>query len=205
MHKRKLHSLLVRLRAVPRWCFLGAGVFFLIIGVLAYRQNNVRMLELREAVFQADEQDGDVEGALRALREHVYAHMNTDLAAGENAIRPPIQLKYTYERLVATTQTQGQSGNTDLYTEAQRHCEQQQPGAFYGRDRLPCIRDYLDAHGVQTTEEVDIPSELYKFDFVSPRWSFDLAGWSFIFAGISLMLFAVRFATERAIIHRLNI
>lgn len=198
MHKRKLHHYLVKLRAVPRYGFLLIAAVFFIIGIFAYRQNNVRMLELREAVFVADEQGGDVEGALRELRQHVYAHMNTNLMAGENAIRPPIQLKYTYERLVAAEQA-GKAGNADLYTQAQDHCEQLYPGAFYGRDKLPCVREYLEQHGVVTDEEVHIPSELYKFDFVSPTWSFDLAGWSFIIAVFSLMLFGLRLTAERII------
>jgi hypothetical protein len=45
------------------------------------------MIELREQVFEADKEDGDVEGALRELREHVHSHMNTDLASGENAVQ----------------------------------------------------------------------------------------------------------------------
>lgn len=203
MHKRKLHHILVQLRAVPRWGFLVAAITFFVIGIFAYRNNNVTMLRLREAVFIADEQDGDVEGALRALREHVYAHMNTDLASGESAIRPPIQLKHTYERLLAK-EYEGQADNEGLYTEAQNHCERVLPNAFLGRDKLSCMLEYLDSHGAKVEETVNIPSALYKFDFASPRWSFDLAGWSFILSVISLLLFAFRYLSEQAIRHKLS-
>lgn len=162
------------------------------------------MLELRDAVFTADEQNGDVEGALRDLREHVYSHMNTDLTAGENAIYPPIQLKFTYERLLDAEQAKLQSGNGDLYTQAQKHCERLHPDLFYGRDKLPCIRDYLDDHGAQVVETVDIPSELYKFDFASPSWTFDLAGWSFILAGLCGLLGLTRLTIEYAIRYKLS-
>lgn len=207
MHKRYLRSYLGKVRLIPRFGFLAVATVFLIIGVFAYRQNNVRMLELREAVFQADEEGGDVESALQELRRHVYSHMNTDLAAGENAIRPPIQLKYTYERLVAKEQAaKAQGGNQDLYTEAQNYCERTQPAAFYGRDRLPCIRDYLDRNGVETanTDDVQIPSELYKFDFASPAWTFDLAGWSFIISALAFGLFILRLLAEQIIRRQLD-
>lgn len=160
------------------------------------------MLELREAVFAADEQGGDVEGALKALREHVYSHMNTDLTVGNTAIRPPIQLKYTYQRLVAN-RLDAQTDNEGLYTEAQNYCEQQLPEAFLGRDKLGCVFEYLDSHGVKVEEKVSVPSDLYKFDFVSPRWTFDLAGWSLIFSVFFLSLGLFRAFGEWLIRRRL--
>lgn len=164
------------------------------------------MIALRETVFTADQENGDVETALRELREYVYAHMNTDLASGENAIRPPIQLKHRYERLVEAEQAklQAQSGNEDLYTAAQEHCERQQPSGFSGSNRLPCIREYLDAHGGQPPKEVVIPEDLYKFDFISPAWSPDLAGWSIVAAALCFILFALHVGSEYVIRRQLG-
>lgn len=168
------------------------ALLLFVTAIFALRANNQRMLELREAVFAADEQDGDVETALRNLREHVYAHMNTDLAAGENAIRPPIQLKYRYERLAAAEQEKLKVGsNGDIYAQAQTYCEQKFPSGFSGSNRLPCIREYLDTHGAAPVEDVSIPEDLYKFDFVSPRWSPDLAGLSIVGGVLCLIAFAV--------------
>lgn len=203
MHKRKLRYLLKRLRLVPPLLLLVVPLFFGAVSVFALRANNQRMIELRAAVFAADEQGGDVEDALRALREHVHAHMNTSLTSGDNAIRPPIQLKYTYERLVAAEQAK-QSGNAGLITEAQEYCERTQPQSFYGAGRLDCIRQYLDEHGVQTAEAVDIPEDLYKFDFASPAWSPDLAGWSLVLTVVSSLAVAVRLLIEYAIRYELN-
>src|SRR5690349_383020 len=67
--------------------------------VLALRHNNVRMTQLRDAVYVADKNNGDVNAVLNNLRKYVYAHMNTDLSSGSHGIKPPIQLKYTYQRL----------------------------------------------------------------------------------------------------------
>lgn len=187
MNKRKLHHQMTVLRTVPLLLFLGLALFFGALSVVALRANNQKMIELREAVYKADREDGDIEGALKELRQHVYAHMNTDLAAG-NAIRPPIQLEHTYERLVQAEQSKLRSTNASLYDAATRHCE-----SIYGPGqiipRAQCTAEYVEQRGVQAPV---VPEDLYKFDFASPRWSPDLAGWSLVLAAVSLLLFIIR-------------
>lgn len=164
-------------------------------GLLAMRNNNVTALKLRDQVNQVDKDNGDVETALRTLREYIYSHMNTDLSSGPNAIKPPIQLKYRYDRLLeAQTAALGQQNET-IYTAAQAACEKQFPVGLSGSGRIPCIKDYITSHGVQSS--ATIPDSLYKFDFVSPAWSPDRAGWSFVVAGIAAILFLVRFGLSR--------
>lgn len=161
------------------------------------------MIDLRAEVFVADEADGDIETALRELREHVYSHMNSDLTSGDNAIYPPIQLKYRYERLVLTENAKLNAGNESIYTDAQNHCEATQPEGFSGRNRLDCIRQYVDAHGV-TTVAVHIPDALYKFDFVSPTWTPDLAGLSLVAGLVCALAFFVLLLVESLIARRLK-
>lgn len=163
------------------------------------------MIDLRAAVFAADEQDDDVETALKDLREYVYSHMNTDLASGENAIKPPIQLKYRYERLVEAERAKSQTGTADnLYIDAQNYCEASQPSGFSGSNRLACIREYLDNNGVsQDVSQIVIPDSLYKFDFVSPSWSPDLAGWSIVLSAVFFLLFIIRTIGELVVHKRL--
>ncbi|MDQ3123372.1 MAG: hypothetical protein M3Q14_01660 [bacterium] len=195
MHKRKIHHHVVKLRAIPLWTFLAVTLILLVVGIFALRANNQKMIELRAAVFAADEQDGDIEGALQDLREHVYGHMNTNLAAGDNAIKPPIQLKYHYERLVLAEQKRLDVSNETIYTDAQNHCEEQISTGFSGSNRLDCIRNYIEDRGVKQ-KQVKIPDDLYKFDFASARWSFDLAGWSFILAAMAFVMFCLRLLSE---------
>jgi len=190
MDKKRLHHKLTRLERIPYWGLFIAGVLLLFVSVFALRANNQTMIELRQAVFTADEQDGDVEKALTDLREYVYSHMNTSLTSGDNAIRPPIQLKYRYERLVIAEQAKQNTDNETIYTDAQNFCEQQISTGFSGRNRLECIKTYIDTNGIKTTE-VNIPDDLYKFDFISPSWSPDLAGFSLLASIICFMLFAV--------------
>jgi hypothetical protein len=201
--KRHLHHVWRRLRPINAWIFLGLAVLFAALGVYAMRQNNLVSLRLRDEVIKADEQNVDVETPLRALREHIYSHMNADLSNG-GGLQQPIQLKYRYERLVAAEKAKTESANGSIYTQAQAECEKQFPAGqvgVSGRGRISCIEDYVSSHGVA---ENTIPDALYKFDFVSPVWSPDLAGLSLLLAVIFLILFVVRFTLEKWFQHRLK-
>lgn len=193
VNKRHLHYIHRRLEPISPWFFLSLSVVFAVVSVGALRQNNINMLELREAVYAADKEDKDVEAALRDLREYVHSHMNTDLSANSNGIYPPIQLKYRYERLVEAEKTRVSKANEAIYTRAQKYCEVRFPAGMSGSGRIPCIQNYVSERG---EKEKTIPDALYKFDFVSPRWSADLAGWSLIAAGFFLVLFVFRLAGE---------
>lgn len=196
MDKRKLHHLWRTIRKVKYWYFLVAAVVFAALAVSALRHNNLRALELRDEVLKVDRENGDTEAALKKLREHIYAHMNTNLATN-TSVYPPIQLKYRYERLVAAEKARVEQSKSNVYNDAQVHCERTSPQSFYGAGRLPCIQAYIDSHPIPAqAQEQPIPDALYKFNFESPRWSFDLAGWSIILSGIFFMLFAIRLLLE---------
>lgn len=201
MNKKKLHHYWTGLRNVKPWYFLVLAALFGVISVYALRANNLKMIELRNNVAVVDKANGDVESALRELREYVYAHMNTSLSSGNNTIKPPVQLKYTYERLVKAEKDRVATTNEQVYTQAQHYCEQKYPDSFSGGPRVPCIKDYVSTHG---SSERAIDESLYKFDFVSPAWSPDLAGWSLLLAISFLLLFIVLRVVDRWIKHQLE-
>lgn len=193
MDKRYLHHLWTRIRPIKVWYLLAALLIVLGVHIAALRGNNMGMVELREAVYQADKDSGDVEKALQDLRAYVGGHMNTDLDSG-TGVYPPIQLKYTYERLVQAEQDRVDAVNSQVYTDAQKHCEALYPGSFSGGPRVPCIEQYVKANG---TSERSIQDAQYKFDFVSPAWSPDLAGWTRVFSIILLSLAVIRLILGR--------
>jgi len=161
--------------------FLVSGV----VCVFALRHNNETMIGLRSQVYAADKSGQGVEPALDKLRAYVYAHMNTDLSSGGNTIKPPIQLKYTYDRLA--TAAEQQANNSGLYTAAENYCQAQIPASvsISGRGRIGCVQDYITSHGGQ--QPAAIPAALYEFDFLSPAWSPDLAGWTLAASAFSLV------------------
>lgn len=183
MNKKSAHHTLVQLRRFQVKYLVLAAVVFGAIAVVALRHNNQRMAQLRQAVFTADERNGDVETALENLRGYVSAHMNTSLTSASNGVYPPIQLKYTYNRLVQAAGNQT-SADSSVYAQAQKACEAQIPTGFSGRYRLDCIEQYVEAHGGAPVSS--IPDSLYKFDFLSPTWSPDTAGISLLAMSVCL-------------------
>lgn len=192
MDKRNLHHTWTKIRWLKPWYFALLAVIATAICVFALRTNNEHMVELRNAVYSADKNNGDVTGSLKSLQAYVTTHMNTNLDSGPNSVYPPIQLKYTYERLVQAQQAA--QSNNQLYTQAQHYCEKQDPVDFSGHNRVPCIEQYVQSHG--GAKPKTIPDALYKFDFVSPTWSPDLAGWSMLAAIVLWLLFIISLVTK---------
>lgn len=186
-----MHHAWTKFRIINPWFLAALLIVSGTICVLALRANNQEMAALRDAVYAADEQGGDVETALRQLRSHVYGHMNTSLSTGGNAVYPPIQLKYTYERLQQAQQAQAKALNEQIYTAAQEHCEALYPESYSGGPRVPCISQYIEDHGVQLEA---IPDSMYKYDFTATRFSWDLAGISLLISGVLLVLLLLRVA-----------
>ncbi|HUA13526.1 MAG TPA: hypothetical protein VL989_03445 [Candidatus Sulfotelmatobacter sp.] len=173
------------------WYFLVLALISGLICVFALRANNEHMIKLRSAVYAADKSDTNVSEALQNLQAYVTRHMNTSLSTS-NGIYPPIQLKYTYQRLLDQESTTAANNNATLYTDAQNYCQATVPGAFSGRTRIPCIEQYIESH----TSLPAVPTSLYEFDFISPTWSPDLAGWSMAVAIILVVAFILSSITR---------
>jgi hypothetical protein len=194
---RKIWDRVWIVRHVPYWVFLILFVCSAAVSVSALRHNNQQMIKLRNAVYAADKSGSDLNTALNNLRKYVYGHMNTDLAGGGNAIKPPIQLKYTYERLLASSSQS--ANNSGLYTEAENYCQARIPASvsISGRGRISCVQDYILSHG--GNKAAAVPVALYEYDFVSPSWSPDLAGWSLVVTVLLLVISAGSFLVDRLV------
>jgi hypothetical protein len=169
--------------------------------IYSLRHNNESMVKLRTAVYEADKNNGDINTPLNNLRRYVYAHMNTNLSSGGNTIKPPIQLKYTYERLQASEQKRVDDANSNVYTQAQVYCQQQNSVDFSGRNRVPCVTDYVTTHGQKANS---IPAALYEYDFVSPSWSPDLAGFSLITSVLLFVSLVASFSLDKLVSSKLK-
>lgn len=194
MNKRHLHHVWKRLRLIKPWYFLVILAISLPTTVFAMRGNNQHMALLRKAVATADTDNTDVQAPLRALQAYVTSHMNTDLRAGSNGIYPPIQLQHTYDRLVQARGDKLTAENSLIYNDAQHYCEAANPTGFYGAYRISCIEQYITSHPTQTAPPIQ--DALYKFDFISPSWSPDLAGWSLLVTIASAVLFVLTLLTK---------
>jgi hypothetical protein len=174
----------------------------LVVNVTSLRNNNQSMIRLRDELYAADKNDWDINVSLNKLHSYVTAHMNTDLSGGNNAIKPPIQLKYTYERLLAEQEARGQTANAQVYTDAQNYCQSQNSVDFSGRNRVPCVQEYVSSHGA--AQAGPLPTGLYQFDFISPTWSPDLAGWSLVATVVVILMLIFKATQDYLLTKRLN-
>jgi preprotein translocase subunit SecF len=188
MNKRHLHHVWTWLRRISPWYFLGLALIMVVVSVGALRSNNQHMLDLRNAVYSADEQGVGVAEALQELQTYVTSHMNTSLTT-RDGVYPPVQLKYTYDRLVRAEGDKVAQQNQAQYNEAVAHCPSSGNSYQQHLDQQNCVIAYMqDKHNLTLPA---IPDALYKFDFVSPAWSMDLAGWSIVATVVSFALFVI--------------
>jgi len=201
MHNHVINHTWKLLQKLSYWYFLVCFLLCGFVSVLALRNNNLQMINLRDSVVRADEKAGDINTALNNLRQYVYGHMNTDLTSGDSSIKPPIQLKNTYERLVVKEKQRVGDTNKQVSVEATAICEQRFPAGQLLSGRVQCVQDYITQN---STKEKEIPKELYQFDFVSPVWSPDLAGWSMLISTVLLIMFVIRLSIDIWFKHRLS-
>jgi hypothetical protein len=188
-----MEKILIWISRVSARTLLVLFIFSSLVCIFALRHNNQEMIKLRDAVYIADKNNGDVNTALNNLRRYIYGHMNTDLSSGGNNIKPPIQLKYTYQRLYEAQLSLQESSNQKIFNDAQAACKANTTG--YDPQRLYCIQNYAVNHGVKGAD-INIPAGLYEFDFASPSWSDDLAGFSLLASIFLLLAFLVKFVIE---------
>lgn len=182
---------------------LGVILIFLSLGFLGsiygLRQNSLKMQELRSAVFTADKTDGDIGAALMDLSNHVVNHMNTDLARNRSLVgvdsEKPIQLAYSYYRDTIDEYLRVTNASSPDHVAtlglARQACE---IDTVPITERLSCIASYTADNGGATYPVVPpLSKDFYVFNFISPRWSPDLAGVSLFLFGLSIFMLALRF------------
>lgn len=158
--------------------------------LFALRQNNARMLELRQTVIDADATGHAVYESLAALQSHVTSHMNA--TPPKLGSEPSIQLKATYDRAKAIEDANVSAARNAVAAEAARQCESGSAGQLLSVT-ASCVANYTAAHPIN---ERRIVPDLYRYDFVSPRWSADLAGWALLVTVGSGLILAARIVSR---------
>lgn len=142
------------------------------------RQNNVHMRDLRDQLVAADK-SGDaaqVQQAARKLQNYVSAHMNT--ATG----RVGFATLYKRDADAAMEKSKPPEIDSSLYQKATEDCKPQ--FANYGYEAwASCVATKVNVNPSATLNIADNVSpdrDLYYVEYVSPVWSFDLAGVSLV-------------------------
>lgn len=167
---------------VKFWHLIVATVLFGGLALVSLRANNQHMGELKEAVIQADKEGEGTYEALDRLADYVFQHMNTSTE---------IELASTYDRHVQREFSGSRTDDVDarVYDDAEEECNR--PGVP-GTIRAQCLVDYVTEHGSTGGNSQPFeppPQHPYKYAFVAPLWSTDLAGFSLLlFAASTLWL-----------------
>ena len=192
MDKGKLHYRWRQLKRIKIWQLLIAVVVLSALSGYLLRQNSLGMIARRKAVVAADEKNGDVEKSLIELRSYMMRHMNTRMSE-------PLQLKSSYERAVQQqVDAAAKSGNvndTAAYQRAQTECRTSNTVTY-----AQCVIDKTSqvAPGADpVTQIAPPPVELFSYQFYTPVWSPDLAGFAVLLLFLTLLLLIVRVVGER--------
>jgi hypothetical protein len=189
--KRKLHHWLVVLRRIKTWQLVLLGLAFAVAAAFALRQNNLEMIEKRNLLKKADEDNKDIKARLADLQLYVTTHMNTELGTG-------IFLEHSYQRAndeAVKKAVNSASPSGKLYTQAEAACRPEYDRSHVFRAYLLCIQDRLAelAPGQDPLAELKAPPpELFRYNFASPRWSVDLAGLLVFASLLSVVLIIFR-------------
>jgi len=134
--------------------------------LMALRVDNLRMERLRSDVMRADEEgdEKEISARLNALRHFSSRHMNANTGV--------FYLQHSYDRAVEAAAEN--AGEVNIHRDVARHCER----LFNNRWSLAfvdCMVTGLAAHPEGTATEFPDPA-LFRYEFVSPTFSFTAAG-----------------------------
>lgn len=188
--KSSVRRSLRNLRHIKTWQLV---ILLALAGFLAatfLRLNNIGMIQRRDAVLAAD-QAGDVNdmhNRLLDLQQYVSGHMNASTG--------PFYLEYQYGRDVQKAiASAGNSSNPNgnIHAKADAVCRPQ--FSSWSLAYVQCFTEELAKYppSPDPSQNVDLPSaQLYRYDFVSPRWSADFAGWSVLLCAVLLVIILMR-------------
>ena len=189
--KRELRTDVRRLKRVKTWQLLIVLILLCFVSATLLRLNNIGMLQRREAVLNADASgdQGATAAALIQLQQYSAGHMNANTGA--------FYLENTYKQAVKAAVEKAASysdPNGNVLKKADRTCQAQFTG--YSQAYTECVaaeqRKYNAAPNPNDLVKFPNPS-LYRYSYLSPRWSPDFAGLSIVVCLIVALVIVVRF------------
>jgi hypothetical protein len=183
-NKKQIRTTLKKISMLKTWQLIILLILVLFIAATALRLNNVGMDQRREGVYSADEAGDEdiIHQRLLSLREYSSSHMNANTGA--------FVLKNQYDRdsqrALADAQNkseESESPNGNIYKKAAEVCDPQFSG--YSQAYMQCFMKELNKYPESgaVSDSVVLPTaELYQYDFASPIWTPDIAGWTVLLA-----------------------
>lgn len=192
------------LERVKTWQLVMLLILSLFMTASFLRLNNIGMIERREAVYSADTAGDDYVTADRLydLQRYASNHMNANTG--------DVYLDKKYQRDVEAIVREAEEANSEssarsaaLLEQAYQVCRDRYPG--YSTAYTLCVSSEqakIPANEIDVAR-AEFPSPaLYRYNFISPLWSPDFAGW-FTLASIVLAILIVLRVIAGIVLHLL--
>lgn len=196
--KKSLQYHLARIRRIKTWQLVFLLVILSLVSASLLRLNNLGMMERRDAVMAADAKNDRqaVKKALVDLQAYVSSHMNTSMGKG-------IYLEKQYERdreAALSAAADVSNPNAAVYQQASIECRSRWQGNVdsFRNDYVQCVTERLRTLGVASdpASALQLPkAENYHHNFLSPKWSADLAGFSVLLCLFVTSVIVIRVLT----------
>jgi hypothetical protein len=188
-NKKHIKRTLGQLQRIKTWQLVILLILFGFVSATFLRLNNIGMVQRREAVYIADK-SGDnkvTQNRLYDLQRYVSSHMNTDMGKG-------VFLTATYNRDKQALLAQASNGpNGNIYVKAQQVCAPRY--SSWSPAYVQCTVNELAKYpaGTNLNDSVNLIPGPYQFNYISPLWSPDFAGWSVLVCVVILIMIIARF------------
>ena len=206
--KGKIKKRLKQIQSLKNWQLFILLLLVIFVDLTALRLNNVGMVRRREAVEAADKA-GDVEATRKATIEfanYVHAHMNSGGIVYSDKthwfkINREVKIVWSNiyesdmrkaEQIAREAESNNPNGN--IFKKAEEACRPRFHGG-YSLAYQQCILDEQNKYPASNQGQIKAQypniSE-YTYNFVTPLWSPDLAGWTTLLAFIIIIMIIVK-------------
>lgn len=187
---RRVKQSIRQLQRIKTWQLLILLILMGFVAATFLRLNNIGMIQRRDAVLAADK-TGDtsvIQSRLYDLQRYAAAHVNSDTGS--------FYLEQQYRRdaqraVDAAKNDDNPNGNINVKAEAV--CKPQY--TVWSPAYVQCFADELAKYppSPDPAQNVTLPStNLYRYNFASPLWSPDFAGWSVLACAVILLMIVAR-------------
>lgn len=180
-----------RLKRVKTWQLVALLLLMGFVAATFLRLNNIGMSQRFDSVIAADKVENNqvIQERLYDLQRFMSDHMNTKMNNG-------IDLKESYNRDTKKAydlSSQDSNPNGNIYKKVQDVCAPRFD--HWSRDYVQCVTDELAKYPAANdlVSSMNLPkTALYHYDFTSPIWSPDFAGWSILICVAILSMIVIR-------------
>lgn len=188
--KRQVRRSIKRLQQVHTWQLFVVLFIAAFVAATFLRLNNIGMVQRRDAVLAADK-SGDSTTTINRLydlQRYTAAHMNANTSG--------FYLEDQYKRDVGKSVSQASGDNNpygNINATVDRLCRSR--FSSYSQAWVQCFAEELAKYppAPNPSDKANLPStDLYRYNFASPYWSPDFAGWSVVVCVVIVLMIFIR-------------